>query len=91
MGSGKADATDRPKFFKDDKQVIFNKKESAEDKLNYLYRFNFNYILLDPEYYSLSNIFDEYSCFQKVYDKDDFALFKIDRAQLELTLLNWEE
>lgn len=77
--------------FRDGEQIIFNESESVEDKLNYIYRFNFTYILLDPEYYSLSDIFDGYPCFQKVYDDGSFALFKIDREQLELTLLSWEE
>jgi len=72
-------------------QIIFNENESVEDKLNYIYRFNFTYILLDPQYYDLSDTFDGYSCFQKAYDDGSFALFKIDREQLGLTLLNWEE
>ena len=91
MGTGQSDADYLSDSFRDGEQIIFNENEPVEDKLNYIYRFNFTYILLDPEYYSLSDTFGGYSCFKEVYDDGDFALFKIDREQLQLTLLNWEE
>jgi hypothetical protein len=90
MGTAPADAADYPKFFKDGKQIIFNTEEPVKDKFENIFKFNYTYILINPPYHSLTGIFDKYSCFQKVYDKDNFALYKIDRGQLELTLQHWE-
>ena len=80
--------------YKNERPIIFSTTEfeSVGDKLNYIYEFNFTYILLDPDYHnSLSAIFDRYCCFKKVYDDKSFALYKIDREQLKSTLLNLEK
>jgi hypothetical protein len=68
--------------FRGKEQIIFNDKESNKEKLTFIYRFKFDYVMLDPAFYHLGNIFNNYACFQKIYDKEKYSIYKIDKELL---------
>lgn len=68
-------------------QAIFNNIERDKEKINFIYRFNATYLLLEPSFYHLSNIFDKYNnCFKRVYDKEGYLIYKINRGAIGVLL-----
>jgi hypothetical protein len=64
-------------------QIIFNDTETDHEKLSLIYRFKFTYILLEPRFYGLRGIFSKYGCLEKVYDNNNYLIYKIDRQELK--------
>ncbi len=70
------------KTFKNGRQIIFNNQETDREKLGFIQRFKFTYILLDPPFYGLRKTFDKYKSFEKIFDNGNYSIYKIDRKLL---------
>jgi len=64
-------------------QIIFNDTETDHKKLDLIYKFKLTYILLEPPFYHLEGIFSRYGCLEKVYDNNNYLIYKVDRQKLK--------